>query len=305
MDSQSSNWFLHAIIGTLACAAAVVLIMFLSDYGPDDGYRLEATRLLLQFLLIGVGGTLVLAYLNQRRSEIEAAAARQAAQEKQAADERAAARDRAAARRSALQELIIQLGDAYRRLKVVKRQLRAAILRTDPEAETAPCPPYSVPAATFEQAMEALLNAQIAAEEVSDRIGMSCHLLDSEQIGRICASLGYGARYFHDVYEDYEHCRVRRKQDEFMITPACRNLANFLFARRMPEDLPAGYAAEFEEQLVLIKDRGAALERRHAALTKIGDLRRQDPRGRRYRAVATECFSLAAEELRRALWDRV
>jgi len=317
MEPENDRKFWLPTIGaTLLLAAVVLLFMFRRDYvAPGDSFRLEAAKLVLQFLLVGVAGTLVVASLNQRRDRAEKAAAsraaaeeraaaRKAAAEKDAADARSAARERAAVRRAALQELIRQIGDAHRRLKVVKRQMRATIARLEPEPVGPPERPYRIPAAAFERGMEALLNAQIAAEEVRDRIAMSIDLLGPDQIARIRGALRYGVRYFHDAYEDYEHGRIKREAEHFLITPACDNLHNFLFAREPPADLPPGDADELRVQFATMHEEGRDLAQRYAALERIEALRKRDgKRKRRYRAVATECFALAADELRLALWS--
>lgn len=295
-------WVAFAV--TFAMSASVLYLMYTATYDdPADAYRLEAAKLLLQFLLVGVGGALVLAFLNFRRDIAEAKAVMLATAEKEAADARAAAQEHAAARRAALQELVRELGDAHRRLKLIKRQLRATVARPDPDEQPAPVPPYHIPAPSFERSMEALLNAQIAAEEVRDRIGLTYGLLERHQIERICTALRYGARYFHDVYEDYEHCRVRREEQGFLVTPSCRNLHNFLFARQPPVDLGPEGVRELEAQFNIMREDRHSLEQRHQALRKIREMRRQDPRRRRFRTVATECFALAADELRHAMWN--
>jgi len=311
-DSAFWKW---AIGITLGLAAAVLVAMFsLTYHSPEDSFRLEAAKLLLQFLLVGVGGALVLAMLNQRRDDAaRAEEARQAAADQQAAAKaraeaeaasaQAAAQARAAVRRVALQDLIRQIGEAHRRLKVVKRQMRAAIPRAEPDPQGAPDRPYRIPAAAFERGMDALLNAQIASEEVRDRIQISVDLLEDAQIHRIRTALRYGSRYFHDVYQDYEHGRLKRENDEIVVTSACHNLHTFLFAREPPSDLPAEKMLLLQELFRKMHEESRGLEERHKALNEIEAMRAGDaPDHRRYRAIATECFSLAADELRQALW---
>ncbi|HEX8528283.1 hypothetical protein [Allosphingosinicella sp.] len=307
---ESSKFWRLAFGATLLVAAAVLLAMFMTDYrGTADNFRIEAAKLLLQFVMVGVGGTLILAYVNDRRDsaarrQIEAAEA-----EKTAADARTKAQGRAAIRRGALQELIGRVGDAHRRLKVVKRQMRSAIPRAEPDPDGPPERPYRVPAEAFVQAMDDLLHAQIASEEVGDRIDVSVELLEPYQIERMKKALRYGARYFHDVYEDYEHGRVKRVGDEFEITCNCNNLHNFLFGREPPRNL----SPEHQERLIAgfrqMHDQNRSLEQRYKALEEIEELRQADrphgdgrPRRRRYRSIATECYALAGDELRQALW---
>jgi len=302
VDKDSKFWL--AAIGAVLAAAAVVLIyMFTSEYdAATDNFRLEASKLLLQFLLVGVGGGLVVAYLNHRRESAQRHAEKLAADKKAADDARAAVQARAAVRRVALQELIREIGDAHRRLKVVKRQLRAAIAREEPDPRDPPNRPYAVPAAAFEQAMEALLTAQVAAEQVRDRVAGSVDLLRRDQIDRIVSALRYGACYFHDAFEDYEYCRVKKRDDKYEVTPVCNNLHNFLYARCLPDDLPAEHRAVLQDRISVMTDDRRPLPERHGALGEIRRLTRADKRERRYRVVATEAFSLAAEELRLALW---
>jgi|GEM_PF-6949549 len=302
IDKDSKFWL--AAIGAVLLAAAIVLVyMFRTTYSGDgDNFRLEASKLLLQFLLVGVGGGLVVAFLNHRRESAHRHAEKLAADKKAADDARAAVQARAAVRRVALQELIREIGDAHRRLKIVKRQLRAAIAREEPDPRDPPNRPYAVPAAAFEQAMDALLAAQIAAEQVRDRVGGSVDLLRRDQIDRIVAALRYGACYFHDAYEDYEYCRVKKRDDKYEVTPVCNNLHNFLYARCLPKDLPEEHRALLQDQISIMIDDRRPLPERHAALGEIRRLTRVDKDERRYRAVATEAFALAAEELRLALW---
>ena len=312
--AERRSWW-TAIGLTLLIAATVMYAMFTTDYNqPEDNFRLEAAKLVLQFLLVGMGGTLVLAYLNARRDAAEREArtraaaedranARRAAEEQIAANASAARQERAAIRRAALQELIRKIGDAHRRLKVVKRQLRAAILREEPDPKGPPARPYYVPGGAFERAMEALLGAQISAEEVRDQITMSVDLLSREEITRIRTCLRYGARYFHDVYEDYEHCRAKRDGDRYSVTLQCKNLHNFLFAKEPPTDLPADDTAALKAHFDVMKQELRSLDERYGALASIEEMRCRDPGKRRYRAIATECFGLAADDLRRALWS--
>jgi hypothetical protein len=311
-DSRFWRW---AIGVTLALAAGVLFAMFSSTYHGDvDNFRLEAAKLLLQFLLVGVGGTLVLAMVNQRRDDAaraeaarkaaaEAEAARKAEEEADAASRQTAALARAAVRRAALQDLIRQIGEAHRRLKVVKRQMRAAIPRDEPDPQGPPDHPYRIPAAAFERAMDALLNAQIASEEVRDRIEISVDLLERMEIDRIRKALRYGSRYFHDVYQDYEHGRIKRDGDDMLVTSECKNMHNFLFAREPPGDLPPEKRERLQELFNKMHEETRSLEDRYAAFYRIEELRQADrPGARRYRSIATECFSLAGDALRNALW---
>ena len=182
MSGERNRRFLvTAIAAALSLAGLVLTVMLTTDFaGPVDNFRLEAAKLILQFLLVGVAGGLVVAYFNHRRDEAEREAAQRAKAAEKAAADLAAAQELAAVRRTALQELIRQIGDAHRRLKVVKRQMRAAIAREEPDPRDPPNRPYMVPAGAFERAMEALLNAQISAEEVSDRVAISVDLLSDQ-----------------------------------------------------------------------------------------------------------------------------
>nr|WP_315381387.1 hypothetical protein [uncultured Sphingomonas sp.] len=299
--------------GATLIVAALVLItigyMFAGNFGEsDDQARVEALKAVLQFGLVTSGGGLLLAYLNKRRDDEARAAAERQREIDQRAAEQLACRQRNDARRADLQELIIELGDAHRRLKIVKRQMRAQLLRADPTSQHELAPPLDVRADAFERAMEALLNAQIAAEEVRDRISLRDDLLSNDQILQVRSALKYGARYFHDVYQDYERCLVLRQEATYSIGPSCINLINFLTAKGPPIHLAPGIAAELEVQFLVLKNDDRNLAQRHDALAKIEKLRREDPERRRYRVVATECFALAADELRSAArqiaWER-
>jgi len=84
---------------------------------------------------------------------------------------------------------------------------------------------------------------------------------------------------------------------------------NFLFAREPPVNLPPGHQEELRALFATMHEEARDLAPRYDALKKIEQLRQADcpgaqggPRKRRYRAIATECFALAADELRQALW---
>jgi len=80
----------------------------------------------------------------------------------------------------------------------------------------------------------------------------------------------------------------------------CVNLINFLTAKSPPSHLEQKHIDDLELQFRVLKNDDRSLEQRHAALERIEQLREQDPQHRRYRVVATECFALAADEIREA-----
>ena len=274
---------------TLCLVSVLAFFAFAWDFqDPRDRYRIEALKIVFQFLLVTLGGGLIFFYLNYRRD-------RDQAELKERQEQLA----KLAARRAELQELLMQLGDAHRRLKVVKRQMRAQIYRMDSAGE--PRPPFRMRGDAFERAMDALLCAQIAAEEVRDIVAIRTHLLPPCEIIKVRRVLRYGARYFHDVYQDYERCLVQRDGEEYVITADCRNLVNFLFARTPPSNLPEGNGEQLKEEFEKMKDDARSLPARHVALERIEELRKEDPFKRRYRIVATECFALAGDEIRAAM----
>ena len=149
--------------------------------------------------------------------------------------------------------------------------------------------------------MDELLRAQVAAEDVRDRLSVRNDLLDGNVIQRTRRALRYGARYFHDVFQDFERCAVFCDGDYYLVNEGCRNLSNFLVSRSLPSDLPDGHRERLEELFETLR-RADDLNERHAALHAVEELRRADlPYKRRYRAAATEASGIAAAELGGAL----
>lgn len=302
--SQKSSFWIRASAAITIVTLGIVIYMFFGEFeGYDGSPKVEALKLLLQFGLLTAGGGLLLAYLNKRRDDdVRITEDQRRTREVQLAGQ-TAHREWLAVRRTVLQELIIELGDAHRRLKVIKRQMRAQLRREvgEPIENNVAAPSFSLRADAFERAMDGLLNAQIAAEEVRDRVGVRGDLLDKSRLDRVRKALRYGARYFHDVYQDYERCLVERNGDLYTISTVCQNLTNFLIAKSLPAQLDRVHLDELERQFRVMRNDDRTLEQRHAALDRIETLREQDPQRRRYRVVATECFSLAADEMRDAL----
>jgi len=280
--SNRSMFFWLKIAGIpILLAIVIAIVMANSTFGgAGDQFKLEAYKLILQFLLVTVLGGLLLAFLNTRREDDQ----------------------RVAARLLALQEFVVELGDSYRRLKVVKRRMRSQLLIDDVDADGVVRLPLRIREKAFETAMDELLAAQIAAEEVRDRIGVRSDILPEAMIRRIREALRYSSRYFHDVYQDYEWCKVRREGEFVIIGEECKNMASFLLVKSAPLDLPKKHQARLTALVETLRDDAAGLDARFTALEEIEKLRQRDlPHKRRYRVVATEGFDLSAGELRRAL----
>lgn len=271
-------------IATIAAATAglAVFVWIWIYASADPTLRNEVLKILLQFLLISVAGGSLLIFLNARRDE----------------DQREAARE------AAVREMIEQIHTAYRKLKMVKRRLRSQMAVQSRGRELARNLPYRIPAAAFEKAMEDLLTAQIESEQLRDRLVTRPELQDEKLMPRIYFALNYAARYFHDVYEDFEDCVVGRDKDCYEITAECRGLADFLGRARWknPEALP--WSSEVQKQYEILKNERLSPEERHGALNEIIALRRNDRDIPRYRLVATQCIQLASDDIQRALLRR-
>ncbi|MBB3695167.1 hypothetical protein [Sphingomonas sp. BK580] len=281
-----SGWL---VIGSaaLAIATAVLAGMLLSG---DKNMQLEALKVVMQFLLVTVIGGIMLALLQRQRDAD--------ARRLEASREKERYRNGVA---EGLQALFDEVGDAYRALKVVKRKLRSQLLLDGRNSDGSAAPPYRIRSAVFEASMDELLRAQVAAEDVRHRLSVRTDLLDLKGIEKARMALRYGARYFHDVYQDFERCAVVRDGEYYVVTDACRNLSDFLTSRSLPSDLPEESRARLQACILKLRTSNDLAER-HATLLEIEELRRLDlPFKRRYRAVATEAFGLAGAELGSAL----
>lgn len=273
-------WTIATIV---AAAAGLAVFLWVWSYASkNDQLQSEILKILLQFLLVTVAGGVLLVFLNARRDEDQKDVAREAA----------------------VREMVEQIGTAYRKLKMVKRRLRAQMASEDRRPDRMRALPYQVPAPAFEKAMEDLLEAQIESEQVRDRVVARSDLLSRERINRVHTALNYAARYFHDVYEDFEDCMVSRKDTHYEITADCQGLADFLGRTRWRGTPGSSWSPAMEAQYRVLKDDTLSPERRHAALCEIIGLRREDRTIPRYRLVATQCIGLASIDIQRALRRR-
>lgn len=260
-----------ALVPVLGFAAVAALALILDEplwCGQFSAWLgAEVFKLCLQFLLITVIGGGVFAYFAARREE----------------------QAKAEARIAELQKLDRELGVAYRSAKRVKRSMRAkltrdgvAIGRIDREA--------------FVEAMDEILDAQIATEQVREDIAVRHDLMGGPAVDNLAFALRYAARYLHDVYEDYERGRVQKREDDFVVDQASPNLRNFLLDDPLPADLEAQLKRARAEQTPLAI-RFSELAAFEAARKARGD------GARRQGAVAMECFRMASAQIRVKLAD--
>lgn len=200
--------FLVVLAALFATALALDLPVF--HLAVSKWFGLEVYKLLLQFLLVTVMGGGIFAWVTARRDE----------------------QLRTEAKISQLQALDGELGDAYRAVKRVKRNLRARLRRKDDGSA-------EIDSTAFEAGMEELLDAQIATEEVREHLSVRSDLMDQKTRERLAAALRYAARYLHDVYEDHERGRLRRARSRVFLDSAAPTLADFVLKDASPEALKA------------------------------------------------------------------
>jgi hypothetical protein len=135
--------------------------------------------------------------------------------------------------------------------------------------------------------MDQFLAAQIAVEEVQDRIATRRNLFEKAVMGRIDETLHYVARYLHDVFEDFEKGRVTRDGGRYVIGAEARNLRDFLLRLSVPD--------EVKHQRDIIADESQSYEKRHGALKCIVGLRKAG-KGPRYARVAFASLHLTSSE---------
>lgn len=252
------------------------------ETGQNPQLKIEVLKIVLQFLLVTVAGGVLLIFLNARRDE----------------DQKDVARD------EAVREMVEQIGTANRKLKMVKRRLRSQMASQNPGPSHNRALPYKIPAEAFEKAMEDLLVAQIESEHVRDKILVRSDILSSSRINRVYAALNYAARYFHDVYQDFEDCTVLRQEDCYEITATCAGLADFLSRRSWKQEPRPAWADAMEEEFSVLRDDRFTPVDRHQALIAIEKLRQAHKDMPRYRLIATESIALASVDIQGALRRR-
>ena len=252
---------LVVVAAGLASLLALDLPVF--KLGISKWFGAEVYKLLLQFLLVTVIGGGIFAWVTARRDE-------------QLKDE---------AKITQLQSLDRELGDAYRAVKRVKRNLRAKLRRKDDGSA-------EIESAAFDAGMDELLDAQIMTEEVREHLAVRSDLLDSVTRGQMAAALRYASRYLHDVFEDHERGRLRRARGRVFLDCDAPALADFLLKDGSPADLKSvrdGLRSE------------GPLQPRFSAISEIEAALEKSERPRRYGAIMTECFRLCVLALRAEL----
>jgi hypothetical protein len=280
---QNRGWL--CIFGITLFASTILSVWM---FRQSDHLREEASKIILQFLLVTVVGGLLVAFLAMRRDLILLRESRG----KQMEHSRAADA-------VVLQEFIAELGNTVRSLKIVKRRMRSQLSQFERDNSGRPVLPVSIKDNVFEKCMDDLLTSQISAEDIRDRITIRTDLLGTQQSKRLKLVMRYAARYFHDVYQDYEHCKTARDSDYIIIDGSCGNISDFLVGREFPTDLPEATRNALEEKLKIFRDGEKTVDERYEAFRDIEAMRFKDiPKKRRYRAIAAGCFSLALVDLR-------
>lgn len=280
-------------LGLAFALAGLAVAAFMIDRGGDDAK--EAIKLLLQFFLItGVGAVLVAALAFQRDKE--------ALQEQR----RKEAETRRLACIKSLQDLDAQLGRSYRELKAVKRNLRALLIDAERDGKGRAGPPYIFPTEGFRKCMAELMTAQIRLEDIRGLIEVQKDLLDEDTIRRVRDRLRYATRFFHDVHEDVERGKVAFEGDQCRVTDKAASIDSLLNSRSLPPDLPKEVRDAIKLYLQSVSSGEMSLDQQHRWLEEIERLRdERDGKHRRFRAIADDCFALAAAEIRMAIAGRL
>lgn len=262
--SPTPSGVLKPVVGIAALLAILLILDNLLFCGRiSAALGLEVFKVLLQFLLVTVIGGGVFAYFAARRDE----------------------QLKPEARIAGLQALDRELGDAYRAVKRVKRSMRAKLTREDLSSAR-------VNHTAFEIAMEELLDAQIATEEVREHAAVRRDLIDAQRLKQLALALRYASRYLHDVYEDYERGRIPRDGEDYVINTDSPNLMDFLLADASPDDLKLKRAR-------LRAD--GPLDTKFEVIADIEATHGDAETARRYGAITTECFRAVVGLLRAEL----
>lgn len=275
---------------TVALGAAVLLALTVWSLAywraavgkPNADLELEVIKLGLQFVLVTIAGGIVLGFVNARKDQ----------------DAREHLKD------AAVRDMVGHVLAVHGKFKTVKRRLRSRIAGGCAPGERRRMPPYRIPAADFEKAMEDLLAAQIEAEQVRDSVRARDDLLSSRRIERLRRALDYAARYYHDVYLEYEDCVIRRGDDgHYEVNEGCPNIVDFVGRSAWSHEGPSERVTMMDADLELLGDEEEAIELRYEALEAFEAIAKAPPHGtgRRYRIVATLAIVLASTDLQRSV----
>jgi hypothetical protein len=188
---------------------------------------------------------------------------------------------------SAVQDFERELREIYRSIKQAKRRLRSRLRRRDSS--------WCATAGDFRESMNELLETQV--EALKDDLNELADLIDRERTSRLKKLLKYGARYLHDVYEDFEKGRTRGDGEVCLIDDQCVGLLGFI---AMADDDDADEEeppSEADDATARMEDSGSPLEDRFDAFSEVRKQRPRQPQ------IAYACFRLASIELRTAAQD--
>jgi hypothetical protein len=270
----------------LAAAAAALVVVGLRGWIPERGLGFDIYKLLLQFFLITAGGGVLLAIVGNAR---DAAIRRQG-------------------RAALVYELDRNLDRAYRALRRTKHSLRAHsedAPAADGGADDTPAG-FRISRAPFEAAMEDLLEGKQELEAICEHIGHRDDILYRWRLDRMKAPLDYAKLYYHDVFQDFEHHRVVRVGDDYVIEPGrAHHFTDYLRGRgEGSSPRPGGVDAALK--LLAGREAGGGedeeaderLEKRCGALEALIEASPDGGKGGplRYSDVAGACIDLLAAE---------
>jgi hypothetical protein len=178
-------------------------------------------------------------------------------------------------------------------MKQSRRLLRSRLI--GPERHT-------ISVKDFQECMDKLLAAHIAAEEVEDNVWIRSELFEVEKFEYIKASLHYAVEYLHDIFEVYEKGHILPSGEIYELPSGAgspcgdqqdltKPLSDFLGDVEMPKSL---------ELLADQLSRTTKVSARRKALADINSLRKSKYNKLRHREIAYKCVHTASDELKQA-----
>ncbi|WP_270935198.1 hypothetical protein [Falsiroseomonas oryzae] len=268
MTRKRLSWLLAsfgAVLGTL-----LVLDRLVSGGAVERGLGPEAYKALLQLSLASVLGSAIALYVSILKDD--------EAQRQADAKEAQARKD---AESDARRLISRELDQLYRDTKAIKRTMRSRSVRRGAA--------YEIPRKFFEASMDRLTERQIALELLREGLDERSSGIAPAEAARLRPLLHYAARYYHDVFEDFEQGRVPQQADAYVVGPDCTNLYGFLWSDGVPKGLEADIAR--------FLDTGLPRAERDVAFARILAARR-GPDDRRFRKVAEGCIAESVAQMR-------
>jgi hypothetical protein len=241
----------------------------------------EAFKAVLQFSFVTMLGGALFVYLNIVKDE-------EVNRELRNKDEEVSRE----LRNSDKGDLAKEIDKLYRSTKHIKRTLRSRSVKDGNV--------MYISEEFFEKNLDELDKIQIAIEQNREIIKVRIDLFDDAKRKRLVSALNYAARYLHDVFQDFEKNRVSFNDGRYIISDQSRNIQDFLSSKPLPNELPNDreIPKEISYYLTFMKNDDISNVEKWAAFDEILRIRKSSNDGKRYKAVAEECFSLAATELK-------